>query len=106
MAKIISDGEKDGPYLYRVRFPKGRVVHAHSHPYERIYTVLTGTWYIGRGDIYDETKSTSLPAGSVYIEPAGKPHFVATPEAEAVVQITGTGPTKIDYVDFSQGPVR
>jgi quercetin dioxygenase-like cupin family protein len=104
VAKIISGGEMDGPYLYRVRFPKGRVVQAHSHPDERTYTVLSGTWYIGWGDIYDETKLTPLPAGSFYTEPAGEPHFVATPEGEAVVQITGTGPTKIDYVDSTHAP--
>ena len=29
----------------------------------------------------------------------GLPHFVATPDGEAIVQITGTGPTTASYVD-------
>jgi len=58
VARIISSGKKAGPYLYRVRFPKGRVVKAHSHPDDRTYTVLSGTWHIGWGEKYGETKLT------------------------------------------------
>jgi quercetin dioxygenase-like cupin family protein len=84
-----------------VKFPKGRIVQAHSHPDDRTYTVLSGTWYIGWGDVYDSDKLIALPAGSFYTEPAGVPHFVSTPDGEAIVQITGTGPTAVDYVDQS-----
>jgi quercetin dioxygenase-like cupin family protein len=101
VAKIIGSGKEAGPYVYRVSFPKGRVVQAHSHPDDRTYTVISGTWYIGWGETYDESKLTALPAGSFYTEPAGVPHFVATPDGETVVQVTGTGPTAIDYVDSS-----
>jgi len=104
MARIISSGKKSGPYVYRIRFPKGRVVQAHSHPDDRTYTVISGTWYIGWGETYDESKLTALPAGSFYTEPAGVPHFVATPDYETVVQVTGTGPTKVDYVDPAHAP--
>jgi hypothetical protein len=44
-----------------------------------------------------------LPPGSFYTEPAGVPHFIATPDGDAVVQITGSGPTAVDYVDPSHG---
>jgi len=104
VARIISSGKKTGPYVYRVSFPKGRVVQAHSHPDDRTYTVVSGTWYIGWGETYDESKLMALPAGSFYTEPAGVPHFVATPDGETVVQITGTGPTKADYVDPAHAP--
>ena len=78
VARIIGSGGDSGPYVYRVKFPKGRVVQAHSHPDDRLYTVISGTWYIGWGTTYDESKLTALPAGSFYTEPAGAPHFVAT----------------------------
>ncbi len=90
VARIISSGKEAGPYVYRVNFPKGRVVQAHSHPDDRTYTVISGTWYIGWGETYDESKLMALPAGSFYTEPAGVPHFVATPDGETVVQVTGT----------------
>ena len=104
VARIISKGTESGPYVYRVKFPPGRVVQAHSHPDDRTYTVISGTWSIGWGEKYDESKLIALGPGSFYTEPAGVPHFVATPDGEAIVQITGTGPTKADYVDPAHAP--
>jgi quercetin dioxygenase-like cupin family protein len=104
LARIIGNEKEAGHYMYRVSFPKGRVVHAHSHPDDRTYTVISGTWYIGWGETFDESKLMALPAGSFYTEPAGVPHFVATPDVETVVQVTGTGPTNADYVDPAHAP--
>ena len=104
VARIISKGTEAGAYVYRVKFPKGRIVQAHSHPDDRTYTVLEGTWYIGWGKKFDESKLIALTPGSFYTEPAGVAHFVATPDGEAIVQITGMGPTKADYVDVAHAP--
>ena len=104
LAKILGDAQEPGPFVHRVRFPKGRIVQAHSHPDDRTYTVLSGSWYIGWGDQYDPEKLVALPAGSFYTEPAGVPHFIATPDGEAVVQVTGTGPTAATFVDPAHAP--
>lgn len=104
VARIVSKGTEAGPYVYRVKFPKGRIVQAHSHPDDRTYTVLEGTWYIGWGEKYDDLKLIALTPGSFYTEPAGVAHFVATPDGEAIVQVTGTGPTKAVYVDPAHAP--
>ena len=99
VAHIVGHGKKPGFYTYRVKFPKGRIVQAHSHPDDRYYTVISGTWKIGFGEKYDESKLITLTEGGFYIEPAGVPHFISTPDGEAIVQITGTGPTTINYVN-------
>jgi len=104
LAKMVGDGKEPGPYVYRVKFPQGRVVQAHSHPDDRTYTVLSGTWYIGWGETYDPERLMPMPAGSFYTEPAGLPHFVATPDGETIVQVSGTGPTTVDYVDTAHPP--
>lgn len=104
VAKLVGSAKKAGLFVHRVKFPKGRVVQAHSHPDDRTYTVISGTWYIGWGEKYDPDKLTPLPAGSFYTEPAGVPHFIATPDGEAVVQITGTGPTAVSFVDPAHAP--
>lgn len=98
VASIQGDASRPGPYVQRVRFPAGQVVQAHSHPDDRTYTVISGTWYIGWGPKFDSTRLTALPAGSFYTEPAGVPHFIATRE-DVEVQISGTGPTAVHYVD-------
>lgn len=104
VARIKGSAKEPGDFVHRVKFPKGRVVQAHSHPDDRTYTVLSGTWYIGWGKTYDPDKLIALPAGSFYTEPAGVPHFISTPDSETIVQVTGTGPSAVHYVDPAHSP--
>src|SRR5262245_41485604 len=90
---LVGDSGKQGPYIQRAKFPANFKVQPHTHPEERTYTVLAGTWYVGWGEKFDEAKLIALPAGSFYTEPANVPHFVATKGEPVVVQITGIGPT-------------
>jgi quercetin dioxygenase-like cupin family protein len=102
-AEIIGNSAKPGLYVQRVKFPAGQAVQAHSHPDDRTYTVISGTWYIGWGDKFDESKLTALPPGSLYTEPAKVVHFIKTKE-DVVVQVTGMGPTATDFVDPAHAP--
>lgn len=97
-------GTKPGHYTYRVKFPPNFKMQAHAHPDERHYTILLGTWYVGFGKKYDPDKMRALPPGSFYVEPANVPHFVATKDDGAVIQISGTGPTAVNYVDQAHAP--
>lgn len=101
---ILGEQMKPGPYVYRVKFPPGFKLEAHGHPDERRYTILSGTWYVGWGKKFDDSKLTALPAGSFYTEPATKPHFVATKGEGAMVEISGVGPTKQIWVDPAHAP--
>lgn len=97
-------GNQSGPYTYRVKFPPNFKMQAHSHPDERHYTILSGTWYVGFGEKADPARMQALPPGSFYVEPANVPHFVATKDEGAVIQISGTGPTAVNYVDPAHAP--
>lgn len=103
-ADMIGSDAKPGPYVYRTRFPANFKLEAHGHPDERRYSILSGTWYIGFGKKYDESKLIALPAGSFYTEPANLPHFVATKGDGAVIEISGTGPSKQIWVDPAHAP--
>ena len=92
-AALVGDSTKQGAYVERVRFPANFKVQPHSHPEERTYTIISGVWYVGWGDKFDEAKLIALPAGSFYTEPANVPHFVAAKGEPVVVQISGVGPT-------------
>jgi len=96
---LVGDPSKLGTYIYQNKFLPNNKVPPHSHPDSRTYTVLSGTWYVGFGDKFDESKLIALPAGSFYAEPAGVPHFVATKKDGAQVQTSGTGPTRLNYVN-------
>lgn len=99
--KISGDQAKPGPYVFLTRPRPGRSAASepHSHPDDRTYTVISGTWYVGFGTRFDESKLIALPAGSYYTEPAGVPHFVLIKDEGVVVQITGTGPSRLIAAD-------
>lgn len=103
-ADIIGDSTKPGPYVQRVRFPANFNNPPHSHPDERTYTIISGTWYVGWGTKFDAAKLKALPPGSFYTEPANVSHFVVSKGEPVIVQISGTGPTATRFVDPAQAP--
>ncbi len=98
-ANLVGSSKKQGRFVQRVRFPANHKVPPHSHPEDRAYTIISGTWYIGWGEKYDADKLRPLPAGSFYVEPAGAAHFVATGDDPVVIQINAVGPTRTDFLD-------
>jgi pimeloyl-ACP methyl ester carboxylesterase/quercetin dioxygenase-like cupin family protein len=91
-------------YTIMLRVPAHLQIAAHSHRDDRVATVISGTWRIGYGDKFDESKLKALPPGSFYTEPPGRNHFAETGDEPVVVQITGFGPSSTEYVDKTQDP--
>ncbi|MGE5639646.1 MAG: cupin domain-containing protein [Clostridia bacterium] len=96
---LYGDPRKAVPYVTRVKLPAGYKIAPHRHPEERVYTVISGTFYIGFGEKLDPARLHAFPAGSVLVVPANASHFHWMRSGEAVVQISGFGPSGITYVD-------
>lgn len=92
-ANILGDDSKQGIYVNRTKFPPNTKIQPHSHPDDRVVTVVSGTLYMGYGDRLDENATKMLSAGSIWTEPANQLHFVLTKEQEAVIQVVGHGPS-------------
>jgi quercetin dioxygenase-like cupin family protein len=91
------------PFTFRLKLPANYRVDPHAHPaYERV-TVLSGTFHFAHGDTFDRDKTTALPAGGVAIMPPGTPMFGYT-EEETIIQLHGTGPWGIEYVNPEDDP--
>jgi uncharacterized RmlC-like cupin family protein len=90
-AHLLGDSSKGGDWIDRVKIPGGSRVLAHTHPDDEIVTVIEGTWYLGIGERFDETKLKPFPAGSFILIPANVPHFLATREGPVIVQASGRG---------------
>jgi Predicted hydrolases or acyltransferases (alpha/beta hydrolase superfamily) len=103
---IVLKGDPDqaGLYTIMLRVPAHTRIAAHSHRDDRIATVISGTWHIGYGDTFDESKLKELPPGSYYTEPPGETHFAETGDEPVEVQITGYGPSSTDYVNQKNDP--
>jgi quercetin dioxygenase-like cupin family protein len=82
-----------GTYVIFVKFAPGAKALPHTHPDQRVVTVLSGIIHVGLGAEMDEGKSVVLKPGSVVIIPADAPHYGWTTDSEAVLQEVGTAPT-------------
>jgi len=95
---LVGDPSKPGPYTLRLKFPAGYKLAPHTHPDYREVTILSGTWYTGYGEKFDEASLKALPAGSFYTEPANLAHFVEVREP-VMIQVRGTGPSGRAFVN-------
>jgi quercetin dioxygenase-like cupin family protein len=98
-AHLRGDSTKGGAWVDRVKIPGGSRVLAHSHPDEEVVTVIEGTWYLGIGEKSDETRLKGYPAGSFIVIPAHVPHFLATREGPVIVQVSGDGVFRTEYLE-------
>ncbi len=104
MAVVLEgDPAKEGPFVMRVKMPDGYRIPPHTHPKPERVTVISGTLYIGMGGTFDEKKGKAMPAGTFGRWPAGMKHFGWT-KGETVVQLHGTGPWSIKYVNPTDDP--
>lgn len=100
---LEGDPSKDGPFVIRVKLPDGFRVMPHTHPKDERVTVLRGTLYLGMGATFDAKAAKAMPAGSYARTGAGMKHF-AWVQGETILQIHGTGPWAIDYVNPEDDP--
>ena len=97
---------ESGPYVIRVKAPGGVKVMPHTHPEDRIYTIISGVFYIGLGEEFDGDKVKAYPPGSVIILPGNTPHFHWAKSGEYVAQVTAIGPLGLEYLHPADDPRR
>ncbi|MFO1318957.1 MAG: cupin domain-containing protein [Burkholderiales bacterium] len=102
-AVIHGDQDRPGSFTFRVRAAAGHRLMPHTHPDERVITVLEGTYWSAVGDIWDESRLIAFPRGSFYVVPAGVPHFSGVLDGETVFQESGTGPSRNDMIPQPAG---
>lgn len=104
IATLHGDPSKPGIYVLRIKWPKNTMSRPHTHPEDRHVVVLSGTWYTGTGETFDPTKAVPLKAGGYMLHPNGKVHWDGTRDDEAVIQITGYGPSGNNFVRQGEPP--
>ncbi len=104
LAVIVGQPSEAGPYTIRVRVPRGVKLMPHRHPEDRVYTVISGIFYIGLGERFAPEKLEAYPPGSVIVLPGNTSHFHWAKSSEYVTQVTAIGPLGLDYVNASDDP--
>lgn len=76
----------------------------HRHPEDRVYTVISGVFYIGLGNEFDPDKLQPYPPGGVIVLPGNTSHFHWAKSGEYVTQVTAIGPLGLEYVNAKDDP--
>jgi hypothetical protein len=93
-----------GPFTARLRFPANYRLPAHWHPVVERVTVLSGRFHMGLGDRLDTRHGNALAAGAMMLLQPETRHYAWTEAEPAVVQLHGTGPWQINYVNPADDP--
>ncbi|MCC6765279.1 MAG: cupin domain-containing protein [Deltaproteobacteria bacterium] len=102
-AVLAGDPEKPGPFVLRIKSPAGAKAAPHWHPGDAHVTVISGTFAVGMGDVFDARKLTVLPAGSYVLLPREMHHF-AQSKTPTIVQVHGMGPFQVNFVNPADDP--
>jgi hypothetical protein len=73
LAVVVGQPSEPGPYVVRVKVPTGVKLMPHKHPEDRVYTVMSGVFYIGLGARFDADGLKAYPPGSVLVLPGYLP---------------------------------
>lgn len=91
-------------YVVRTRIPADLKVMPHTHPNDRIYTVISGIFYVGFGDEFKPDELKAFPVGSIVLVPGKVSHFHWAKSGDYEVQVSGVGPVTAEYVSPGNDP--
>jgi quercetin dioxygenase-like cupin family protein len=102
VAAVDGDMNAEGtPFVLRFRCADGSKIPAHWHPTDENVTVLKGTFLVGMGETFDESKMQTMNVGNFVSMPKEVRHY-AMSKGETIVQVHGAGPFKVNWVNPSE----
>ena len=103
LSVLEGNPSEKGEFTMRLKMPSNYKIPPHWHPVTEHVTVISGNFYMGMGDNFDEKTATKLPPGS-FAYMAAESHHYAFAHEPAVIQLHGNGPWGITYVNPKEDP--
>jgi quercetin dioxygenase-like cupin family protein len=104
LAVLVGDPGNPGPFVLRVKIPANTVIAPHTHATAENLTVISGPLFHQMGQTLNKKVGDELANGGFVYLPANMPHSVWTAGEAAEVQVTGTGPFGVNYVNAADDP--
>jgi hypothetical protein len=104
IAVIEGDLKAPVPYTFRLKLPADFKIGVHTHPVVERVTIISGTFYFATGDKFKLAKAKEYKPGEAFIVPVGMPMYGYTKKQETVIQLHGTGPWGINYLNPEDAP--
>ncbi len=97
-AFLIGSPAQPGLYTIRVHLKDGGLMPPHSHPDDRMITVLSGTLHYGFGETADPAATKAYTTGTTFLAKANDPHY-AIGRGDVIYQESGMAPTGTKWVE-------
>jgi len=104
IAVLEGDLKAAAPFTFRLKLPPNSKLGVHTHPtFERV-TMISGVLFFATGDKFDSAKAKAYKPGDAFMVPPGMPMYAYTEKEEAILQLHGTGPWGINYLNPEDAP--
>lgn len=103
MAVLAGDPGKEGSFVLRMQLPAGYKIPPHWHSSPEYLTVISGALQFGGGDKISKAGEHAMKTGAFHYQPAKAHHYAYAREA-TVLQVQGTGPFDITYINDADDP--
>jgi hypothetical protein len=105
--RVYGDPAQPGMFVNRVRLSPNTKNRPRYSDQDQFVTVLKGTWWVGKGEVFKQDKLVAVHEGALMYLPAKLTYYDVAGSGEVILQITGVGPVKSTHaeVDASGKPV-
>lgn len=104
MAVVSGDPGKAGMFTVQLSMPAGYQIPPHWHPTDEVVKVVSGTFLVGMGDVFNQKTMKPMTVGDSGSIPAKKNHY-AMAKTATVVSVTAMGPFAMTYVNPKDNPM-
>ena len=101
---LSGNPDQPGPFVLRLKIDANVVIAPHTHSTAENVTVLSGEIMHETGKTFVRAKGDTIGVGGFVYLPANMPHSVWTAGQPAEIQVTGTGPFGLNYVNPKDDP--
>ena len=98
--RVYGDPAQPGMYVSRVHIPPNTKNRPHYYDQDRIVTVLKGTWWVGKGEVFKQDRLVAVREGGLMYLPAKLAHYDVAGSGDVILQVTGVGPVASTHAEL------
>jgi hypothetical protein len=98
--RVYGDPAQPGMYVSRVALRPNAKNRPHYNDQDQIVTVLKGTWWVGKGEVFRQDRLVAVREGGLMYLPAKLAYYDVAGGGDVILQITGVGPVHSTHAEL------
>jgi len=98
--RVYGDPAQPGMYINRVALRPNAKNRPHYNDQDQIVTVLKGTWWVGKGEVFRQDRLVAVREGGLMYLPAKLAYYDVAGSGDVILQITGVGPVHSTHAEL------